>query len=33
MLASKSPRRAELLKQIGLNFIAVDSNIKELDEK
>ncbi|MEO6694614.1 MAG: Maf family protein, partial [Ignavibacteria bacterium] len=33
ILASKSPRRAELLKQIGLNFIAVDSNIKELDEK
>ncbi len=31
ILASKSPRRGQLLKQIGLKFKAVDSKIQELD--
>lgn len=31
ILASKSPRRAELLKQIGLNFRSVDSNSEEFE--
>lgn len=33
VLASKSPRRAELLKQIGLKFVTVDSDIEELEER
>jgi len=33
VLASKSPRRAELLKQIGLKFVTVDSEIEELEER
>lgn len=31
VLASKSPRRSKLLKQIGLNFVTYDSNAEELD--
>ena len=33
ILASKSPRRAQLLKQIGLKFKTVDSKIQELDSE
>lgn len=33
ILASKSPRRAALLKQIGLKSVSVDSNVTELEEK
>ncbi|MDZ4713234.1 MAG: Maf family protein [bacterium] len=33
VLASQSPRRIQLLRQIGLNFISVDSNITELDDR
>lgn len=33
ILASKSQRRKQLLKQIGLNFTSVNSNITELEEK
>lgn len=33
ILASKSPRRAGLLTQIGLKFISIESNINELDKK
>ncbi|MEP7146745.1 MAG: Maf family protein [bacterium] len=33
ILASKSPRRGQLLKQIGLKFKSVDSKIQELDSK
>jgi nucleoside triphosphate pyrophosphatase len=33
ILASKSPRRIQLLKQIGLNFISIDSNTDELELK
>lgn len=32
VLASKSPRRAELLKQIGLKFVTAQSNADELEE-
>ena len=31
ILASKSPRRAYLLNQIGLNFISIESNANELE--
>lgn len=31
VLASASPRRAQLLKQIGLKFISVNSNVSELE--
>ena len=31
VLASKSPRRIKLLKQLGLNFISKDSKIEELE--
>lgn len=31
ILASKSPRRISLLKQIGINFISVDSNADEFE--
>ncbi len=33
VLASKSARRVELLNQLGLNFISIDSNIDEKDGK
>lgn len=33
ILASKSPRRKYLLEQIGLKFIAVDSNAEEVTDK
>ena len=33
ILASKSQRRKHLLKQIGLNFISVESKVTELEEK
>ena len=33
ILASKSKRRIKLLEQIGLNFVSIDSRIKELEEK
>lgn len=33
ILASKSPRRIQLLRQIGLNFKSIDSNTKELESK
>lgn len=32
-LASKSPRRADLLKLIGLNFEMMDSQVEEVDER
>lgn len=33
ILASKSPRRIQLLKQIGLKFISIDSKVNELKHK
>lgn len=33
VLASKSARRVELLNQLGLNFISIDSNVDEKDGK
>lgn len=33
ILASKSPRRIKLLQQIGLDFISIDTGVKELDIK
>lgn len=33
ILASKSKRRIKLLKQIGLNFVSIDSRVKELEEE
>ncbi len=33
VLASKSPRRIQLLKQIGFKFISIDSRIKELSNR